>query len=126
MWLRKKTKINRPEQANCCALMEWCAVMLATLPDLRWLYHVPNGGKRGPIEAKIMKGMGVKPGVLDYHLPVPRKGCCGLWIEMKSDTGRLTAEQQVWREGLTELGHRVIVARHWQEAAEALEAYLGR
>lgn len=124
MWLRKQTRINRPEQANCCALMEWVALSKHFHPELELLYHIPNGGKRNYTEAQILNGMGVRPGVPDYHLPIRRHGCIGLWIEMKSDKGRLTDKQQWWREHLTEAGHLVVICRSWQEVAETLTRYL--
>jgi hypothetical protein len=34
-------------------------------------FHVPNGGWRSPIEAAILKGMGLRPGVLDLVI-MPR------------------------------------------------------
>ena len=36
-----------------------------------FVFHVPNGGKRSEIEAKIMKGMGVVAGISDLVLVVP-------------------------------------------------------
>ena len=53
-------------------------------PELKLLYHIPNGGTRDPIEAKHMKEQGVKRGVPDLHLPVARGKYHGLYIEMKT------------------------------------------
>ena len=43
-------------------------------PDLELLYHVPNGGSRNKAEASKLKRMGVRAGVPDLVLPVPRAG----------------------------------------------------
>ncbi len=48
-----------------------------------WLFAIPLGGKRGKIEAKRFKGLGVKAGMSDVFLAYVHKGCGGLWIEMK-------------------------------------------
>ncbi|MDE7389628.1 MAG: VRR-NUC domain-containing protein, partial [Lachnospiraceae bacterium] len=69
-------------------------------PELKLLHHIPNGGKRDPIEAKHLKEQGVKSGVPDLHLPVARGGYHGLYIEMKTETGRASQNQKWWLEQL--------------------------
>jgi hypothetical protein len=56
---------------------------LARLPALGRLFHCPNGGKRGRVEAAILSGMGVRPGISDLLLLVPRRGYLGLAMELK-------------------------------------------
>ena len=68
--------------------------------------------------------MGVKAGVPDLFYPVPMHGYHGMFIEMKSGTGRLRPEQKKWLQALTTLGYKCVVARSWTEAKEALEGYL--
>jgi hypothetical protein len=53
-------------------------------------FHVPNGGWRSPIEAKILKGLGVVPGVPD--LIVVKDGQA-FALELKAEGGRLSAAQ---------------------------------
>ncbi len=73
--------------------------------------HVPNGGKRSPIEAAIMKGLGVKPGVPDIMIfdPPPIAEVChacgntkerGTFIELKSKDGVLSPDQSDWIQEL--------------------------
>ena len=52
-------------------------------PELALLHHIPNGGTRDAVEAKHLKQQGVKSGVPDLCLPVPRGQYHGLYIEMK-------------------------------------------
>lgn len=75
------------------------------------LFHVPNGGQRHTAVAAKLKGQGVKAGVLDLFLPVPRFGRHGLWIEMKTATGTLSKSQKDWAEFLRGAGYRVEVCR---------------
>ena len=55
-----------------------------------------NLRSRHPAEAVHLKRMGVKPGVPDLFLPFPVPPFHGLWIEMKSETGRASAVQKEW------------------------------
>jgi sporulation protein YlmC with PRC-barrel domain len=56
------------------------------------VFHVPNGGKRGKIEAAIMKSLGVRAGVADLCLHW-RGGHTG-YLELKSEKGRLSQHQK--------------------------------
>lgn len=95
-------------------------------PELALLYHIPNGGKRGKIEAARLKGMGVKPGVPDYHLPVARGGYHGVWIELKAPRGRTSEEQRQWITDLRTQGHLAEVCVGWIEAKHVLQRYLSQ
>src|SRR5262249_58400862 len=56
---------------------------------LLW-WHTPNGGKRRPIEAAIMKSLGVRAGVADLIL---LHGGRMFALELKAENGRPTAAQ---------------------------------
>ena len=51
---------------------------------LLW-FHVPNGGRRSPIEAAIYKGLGVRAGVSDFD-PAPRRQSVCARIESRART----------------------------------------
>lgn len=87
-------------------------------------YAIPNGGKRNRTEAARLKSEGVRAGVLDVHLPVPRGGCNGLWIEFKSLSGALSPEQRDEIPALVADGFAVAVMRDPFEAIELTERYL--
>ena len=93
-------------------------------PELALLHHVPNGGSRDAIEGKHLKLQGVKPGVPDLCLPVARGGYHGLYIEMKNETGRTSAEQDWWGEHLLSQGYMWEVCHGWEAAVKALGWYL--
>lgn len=73
------------------------------------VYHVPNGGKRSKTEAARFKRQGVKPGVPDLVLPVPRHGFHGLYIEMKYGRNKASSEQSWWLEQLTAQGYMCVL-----------------
>lgn len=106
-------------------LFRWADLASLRLPELRLLHAVPNwAGVKGPAEGARRKAEGVRAGVPDLHLPIPRGPHPGLWIEMKSPTGQPTKDQRRWMDALREEGHAVHLCRSWQEAKDAIEAYL--
>lgn len=93
-------------------------------PELKLLYHVPNGGKRNPIEAKHLKEQGVKSGVPDLCLPVARKEFHGLYIEMKTKTGKPSDNQKWWITELNNQRYKAVICHGWEEAKQCLTDYL--
>lgn len=112
------------EDAAQAEVIRWARMRQAAVPELELLYHVPNGGKRGKLEACRLKAQGVRAGVPDLHLPVARAGYHGLWIEMKTATGRLSEDQRKIIAMLRDEGHRVEVCRSAADAVEVLDDYM--
>jgi hypothetical protein len=88
------------------------------------MFHIPNGGKRDKIEAAQLKKQGVKKGVPDLCLPVGRHGYNALYIEMKTDTGKTSKEQDWWLEELRKAGNFCEVCHGWDSARRVIEWYL--
>lgn len=110
------------EDGEAKALWGWAQ----HIPILRdHLYHVPNGGKRGRVEAARMKGMGVRPGVSDYHLPIPRGAFHGLWLELKAPGNNPTPLQDEWLSRMVRAGYAGYVVYGCEEAIAILQWYLG-
>ena len=93
-------------------------------PELQLLYHIPNGGSRNKIEAAKLKGMGVKAGVPDLHLPVPKGKYCGLWIEMKYGDGRVRPAQKEFMEMAADQGAYCVVCYGADAAIEIIKQYI--
>ena len=93
-------------------------------PCLKLLYHIPNERICDPREGKRLKLMGVKRGVPDLCLPVPNKGYAGLYIELKSDSGKLSDEQNWWLCELTNRGYKAVVCYGFDSAVNTLLKYL--
>ena len=113
------------ESAEQTAVFQWAAYRTGVYPELELLYHVPNGGSRNPIEAARLKAQGVKAGVPDLCLPVPRGGFHGLYIELKAGTNKPTEKQTEWLAALDKQGYATFVCYGWQQAKEVIEKYLG-
>lgn len=106
-------------------LFRMVEALIPRYPDLRLLFHVPNGGLRSKATARRMKAMGVKAGVPDLCLPVARGGYHGLAIEMKVGRNKPTAAQRWWITELGRQGYKVAVCYGAEEAMALLVGYLG-
>lgn len=108
------------------ALFEWAKRCVGIYPELEALYHVPNEGKRGRAAAGKLKAEGLRAGVPDVCLPVPRGVYGALYIEMKRPKGgRMSEEQKKWIERLRRAGNRVEVCRGFEDAPRVIMQYLG-
>ena len=106
------------------ALFQWIDYNKNKYEELETIYHIPNGGKRNAREAARLKQEGVRAGVPDVHLPIPKGMYIGLWIEMKAPGGKLTNYQKDWKNKLESWGHKVIVCYNWEEAKNSILKYL--
>lgn len=88
------------------------------------MYATPNGGSRNVIEATNLKRGGVRRGVPDLTLCVPRNCYHGLYIEMKYAKGKPSAEQHEFLEFLVSQNYRVVVCYDWQAGKAFIEDYL--
>lgn len=93
-------------------------------PVARRAFAIPNGGARSKATAGRLKAEGVRAGVLDVMLPVPRGGAAGLWIEFKSKDGYPSAEQRTEIDELVRDGYAVLLCRDAERAAQVTQAYL--
>jgi len=93
-------------------------------PVLRWIFAIPNGGKRHPATAVRMKAEGVRRGIPDICVPYPVDEWAGCYVEMKFGKGRLTKEQQEFIEAFQPT-HKIYVCYSAIEAAHAIGKYLG-
>ena len=95
-----------------------------SLPD-RLLFAVPNGGSRNKIEAKNMKCQGVKRGVADVILQIPKKGYASLCLEFKTSTGKQSAEQKEYQRQVELAGSKYVIVRNFEQAIRVMQQYLG-
>jgi len=115
MTMLKRRPIQR-EHSEQTALFRWAAMNQKKYPELWALYAVPNAARRSPRQGAWMKAEGLKAGVPDIILPVPRG--------TKAGKGTCTPAQLQWHSFLRELGNRVEVCRGWNATANVIEKYL--
>ncbi len=110
-------KRSRPEQFLQRAV---CAhLKVRGVPGLVW-FHPPNGGKRSPIEAAIMNGLGVRAGVADLiflHVGIAYA------LELKAEGGRQTESQMRFLADWNAAGGFGAVAHGLDAALRILEAW---
>ena len=85
-------KLNHPEDDLQRAVLQYLALAVS---KHYIVVAIPNGGKRNMLEAKIMKGLGVRAGTPDIHI-----SGCGFsgWLELKAEGGRLSPAQKEFRD----------------------------
>lgn len=98
-----RNRQDRPEQALQVSMLEMAAIMLPGV----LIFHIPNGGWRGALEAAIMKGLGVRAGVADLCVMLP--GGKPVFVEVKAEGGRLQDAQKDFRDYCFKNGYRYIL-----------------
>jgi hypothetical protein len=109
------------ESTEQTMLFQW---IRAALPGLI-AYAVPNGGKRSLRTAVRMKKEGVTAGVPDVVINKARGIYHGMFIELKRRKGGSLSEgQKEMIRSLRSEGYHVVVAKGFDEARDAVLAYL--
>lgn len=115
---------KRSEATEQETVIQWCGWHEGKHPELKLIFHIPNGGSRNTAEAANLKRQGVKAGVPDLCLPVPMNGFHGLYIEMKYGKNKSTEKQEKWQKALREQGYYVAVCYGAEEAERLIASYL--
>lgn len=118
--------MKNQEHDEQVALFRWAGYKTREIPELCFLFAIPNGGARHIAVARKLKAEGVKAGIPDIFLPVVRGAYHGLFIEMKVGKNKLTGPQEEWHVVLKGQGYRVEVCYGWEAAKDVLEDYLGK
>lgn len=116
---------RQSESVTQICLFRWAGYMQGQYPELKLMYHIPNEGKRSRSTGARMKREGLKPGVPDICLPVPRGGFHGLYVEMKVGRNKTTDNQDFWLEALEKQGYSTAVCYGWEAASKVILKYLG-
>ena len=112
----------------------WAKHLEGRHPQLKWMFAIPNGGKRK--NGWWEKAEGLKKGVHDIFLPVPILSngdglgmfpslSHGLFIEMKFNKNKLTKEQAEFKIAMDAEGYKTATCYTFEEAKQAIIEYLG-
>lgn len=107
------------------ALMSWWGMYseIKHIPE-KLLFSIPNAGKRSFAVASIMKSEGMRAGVPDLFLAVPKGIYHGLFIEMKrAKGGTLQDSQKEFLKTLSDEGYMCVVCHGWMTAKQCIEKY---
>lgn len=127
----RAARLEPTEHESQKALIQWwdkqCVVW--GVPKFA-LFAVPNGSVlAGDDIARArsmqrMKSEGFRNGAPDLILAVARKGFHGMYIEMKSRTGRASPEQIAFHSYLRDAGYCVEMLKSTELAIEAIKFYM--
>lgn len=120
---RDPLKIYEDDLQITC--FEYVEKLVPRFPILKWLLHIPNGGKRSRGTAGRMKAMGVKKGAVDMVLMFRYGPWAGLSIELKVGNNTPTEDQVEWLETATEHGYYTAVCWTFEEFQAHLHRFLG-
>lgn len=114
------------EHLEQVAFFEWIEVAQRREPRLAATFAVPNGAHlaRGAITFNTLREEGLRPGVPDVFIPIPKEGFHGLFLEFKYGANKLSGEQERWIQALISLGYCVRVPYSCDEAIDAVKQYL--
>lgn len=119
--------MNNLEHKEQATLIEWWAIYCREYHiDEALLFAIPNGGARSAITGAMLKAEGVRKGIPDLFLAIPKEPFHGLFIEMKKPKGGIVSdEQSIAMDMLKCQRYKCEVCRGWAQAREAICAYLG-
>ena len=117
--------LKKTEHSEQVALFDWARGNEARHLQLGLLFAIPNGGKRHIVTGKKLKAEGVKSGVPDIFLGVPKNGKHGLFVELKVKPNKPSKNQLWWIYSLRAEGYAVEVCYGFEEAKDAIINYLG-
>lgn len=106
------------------ACVQWFSYAYPELWRDGMLYHNANEGIRLGGQGRRIKREGLRKGVADLCLSVPRKGYGALYIEMKKPGGRLSPEQKTWGEATMKHGNSWVVCYSVEEFQKVVDDYL--
>lgn len=133
-----RAKDFRPHQSEDSIQMSCVSWFRIAHPELaRLLHHSANEGKRTTRIVHThagtrvvcsggarLKAMGMQTGFPDLFLAVPSRGMHGLFIEMKSATGRLEPSQREMLALLSEQGYATAICRSLDDFQHVTDSYL--
>lgn len=90
----------------------------------KMLFAIPNGGARSKIEAAIMKGEGVVPGVGDTFLMFGNSHYYGLFIEFKAGDNKQSEKQKEFEQYCIQYKYKYVVCWSVEEGIHEVTEYL--
>ena len=106
---------SQPERDLQTAVFQWRDMQLGVYPELAFLYASLNG----QYAAGHRTEPGLTSGVPDLHLPLPRRGYHGLWIELKAGKNKPSASQTRRLDWLNANGHYAVCI--WDDLQQVID-----
>ncbi len=135
----RKKRSNEEGKMQREVIKWWCMASRGFgVPEIL-LLSIPNGGGGGEMRGHWLKMEGCRKGAPDLMLCVAGGGIVmdhakkeaffrgnyhALFLELKTPTGRLSPEQEVYHGHLRAAGYRVEVVRTFEECVATITSYL--
>lgn len=94
----KKKKRKNPESMVCIALWQWFEFSYPRYKGRYLRFEVKQTSK---IQQSILKAEGNKAGTSDILIALPCGVYAGLWLEVKSDKGKMSTGQRIFQTEMT-------------------------
>ena len=113
----------KPEQIIQINLINWFKEIYPHFAQD--IHHIANERRCSYKEGRTLKKMGVTKGVSDILLAVPTYQFHGLFLEIKSENGKLSNEQMEFIERKNQMGYFAIAVWGLEAAKEVIKTYIG-
>jgi len=119
----------KKEQQIHIEIMDWVRANEENIEVLKCIYHPPNSffGTGFGIVAWLKK-LGMKSGVWDLVIPIDNGVYSALYIEVKSEKGKLSKQQQEWKDIImknTSKWPLFVEVKEADKGIELIQKYLG-
>lgn len=116
----------RDENEEQLAVYRWWIIYVRQNPKLRVFdfHHSPNEGKRSARFGANLKHSGMQRGFEDIFIAIPSGKYHGLFVELKSMTGKVTPEQILMQARHCEMGYASCVRYGASSAIQTIIDYL--
>lgn len=121
--VRKKEQTTPPTESQIQkGFVRWFRGRYAEIEPL--FFAVSNGGARNAWTAKILKDEGVRAGVSDLILLIPKHGYAGLLIETKNPDGKQSDSQKEFERLATKMHYKYVIVRTQEDFQRLIMWYV--
>lgn len=111
----------KPEEIEHIKLMDW----IRSKKELaQYTIHVANERATSPAQGAKLKRMGVRSGVSDLFIGVPKGDYNGMWLELKAGKNKPTDNQFKFMEDMSSQGYYCVWCSGFPDAKMLIEDYL--
>ena len=109
------------EDIEQCKLFDW----IRSKPELEpYCWHMANQRSCSAQQGRILKRMGVRSGVSDIFIAIANEMYNGLFIELKSQKGKVSNNQERFMIDMVSQGYYCTVCFGYEAARKVIEWYL--